>query len=609
MNELPNQIARTDLENFRGRYRNTTPMILTTRDLSLGGTVGVEHKLEMEPLTVPQMNEFVKGYLPDQHQQMLQQMGDRLRKLAETPLMLVMLCDVFDQNGSIPSNLGEAFRDFVHIYDTKLKANVQTYQNSQAVWSKLLQKLAFKMMQGFSPKEFNLRITKQNAIELIHQQFDKPYEQASLWLEDLLKYHLIQEFNSDQIEFRHQLIQEYYAAEECINNYSILVKYVTDPYWREVFLFASGIIDTADHLLLLMRFQIDQILNKDEKLQDFLNWIYKKSQSIEAPYKASAIRAFYYDFSGNFLIGNLGWKKSTDQFNDLLFSLWPTQSFEISQKIDQSLCIAFERVYEIDCINDRCQDLWTWEEEQHLWLECEAYKHDFQPNYENIKNEEIEAEIENLIKEYNDFDNQLDSELHYDLLIADTFQKSLVTSYFEFSEILPPTIYQYPSTPRIDLGLDLKKSMETLLDSMEVLIIQANTFTDQKSEEYIAWWRSIGYQWLKEFILIMREHRNIGHNWEFSETQKKLLRSHCYANQLLIDCLNGNIHISAETRREIEDTLLLPIAEVEKRCTNQSKLIPATLDNSSSNQITNYYLQGSTIGNLAHNVQGNQHSI
>ncbi len=612
VNELPSQTARTDLENFRVRYRRFTPMILTTRDLSLGGTTGIEYKLEMEPLTVLQMNEFVKGYLPDQHQQMLQQMGDRLRKLAGTPLMLVMLCDVFAQNGNMPSNLGGAFRDFVHIYDTELKVNVQTHQNSQVVWPKLLQNLAFNMMQGSSPTEFSLRITKQKATELIQQRFNKPYDQASLWLEDLLKYHLIQLINDYEIEFRHQLIQEYYAASWCINNDNGLVeltKYVTDSRWREVFLFATEITNSADHLLLLMRSQIDQILSEDEKLQKFLTWLHEKSKSIETKYKPVPIRAFYYDFSGNFLVEKFGWKKTTNKFNDLISSLWFTQRFEISQSIDKSLCIAFEREYELDHINDRCQDLWIWEEEHRHWLKCEGYNHDFQPNYEKIKNEEIELEIEALVKEYNNSEDQLDSELHYDLMIADTIQKSLVTSYFNFSEILPPTSYHYPSTPRIDLGSDLKKSMQTLLDSMEVLVIQANTFTDQKSEEYIAWWRSVGYQWLKEFISIMREHRNIGHNWEFSETQKQLLRSHCHANQLLIDCLNSNIHISAKTRREIEDTLLLPIAEVEKRCTNQSRLIPETLDNSSSNQIINYYLQGSTIGNLAHNVQGSQHSI
>jgi HEAT repeat protein len=248
VNELPSQSARTDLENFRSRYRKTTPMILTTRDLSLGGTVGVEHKLEMEPLTVPQMNEFVKGYLPNQHQQMLQQMGDRLQQFAETPLLLVMLCDVFDKYLKIPANLGEAFREFAQIYDSKLKeSNVPTHENSQTVWPELLQRLAFIMMQGNSPTEFSLRITKQKATELIQQQFNKTYDQASLWLDDLLRYHLIQEFSKDQVEFRHQLIQEYYAAEcllKCLNGIDedeLKRKYLNYLKWTEPLMLMLGL--------------------------------------------------------------------------------------------------------------------------------------------------------------------------------------------------------------------------------------------------------------------------------------------------------------------------------------------------------------------------------
>jgi hypothetical protein len=36
------------------------------------------------------------------------------------------------------------------------------------------------------------------------------------WLEDLLNYHLIQLGIGEQIEFRHQLIQQYYTAESLL---------------------------------------------------------------------------------------------------------------------------------------------------------------------------------------------------------------------------------------------------------------------------------------------------------------------------------------------------------------------------------------------------------
>jgi len=43
-----------------------------------------------------------------------------------------------------------------------------------------------------------------------------PENCALCWLEDLLNHHLIQLGAGDQIEFRHQLIQEYYTAESLL---------------------------------------------------------------------------------------------------------------------------------------------------------------------------------------------------------------------------------------------------------------------------------------------------------------------------------------------------------------------------------------------------------
>lgn len=54
VNELPSEVARSQLIAFR-RDHPKVPMIFTTRDLSLGGDLGIEQKLEMQPLTEAQM--------------------------------------------------------------------------------------------------------------------------------------------------------------------------------------------------------------------------------------------------------------------------------------------------------------------------------------------------------------------------------------------------------------------------------------------------------------------------------------------------------------------------------------------------------------------------
>lgn len=63
----------------------------------------------------------------------------------------------------------------------------------------------------------------------------------------------------------------------------------------------------------------------------------------------------------------------------------------------------------------------------------------------------------------------------------------------------------------------------------------------------------------------MIEYRNIGYKFELSEQQKAALRQYYDANLMLLDCLNSSHEVSNKVRIEIEESLFLPIAEIEKR--------------------------------------------
>ena len=147
VNELPSSEAQRNLQKFRQDYQQTTPMVFTTRDLGVGGDLGISKKLEMQPLTETQMGEFVRGYLPETGEQMLQQLGERLREFGETPLLLMMLCSVFASNeNQIPPNLGSVFRQFTEIYDRQIKQDIPVTDESRRWWKRLLQHLAWVMM-------------------------------------------------------------------------------------------------------------------------------------------------------------------------------------------------------------------------------------------------------------------------------------------------------------------------------------------------------------------------------------------------------------------------------------------------------------------------------
>ena len=216
VNELPSEEARSQLSDFR-RNHPTVPMIFTTRDLSLGGDLGIEKKLEMQPLTEAQMQDFIRAYLPEQAEEMLHQLGERLREFGKTPLLLWMLCDLFAETQTIPENLGLVFRLFTQEYERNLKQDV-VIESDRDWWKSVLQQLAWVMMQGETPTELRVGIPREEAVQAIaqflHGKVAYGEDFARKCLRDLQKYHLIQAGTGNQeLEFRHQLIQEYYAAE------------------------------------------------------------------------------------------------------------------------------------------------------------------------------------------------------------------------------------------------------------------------------------------------------------------------------------------------------------------------------------------------------------
>ncbi|MEG4318441.1 MULTISPECIES: HEAT repeat domain-containing protein [unclassified Microcoleus] len=218
VNEIPSQKRRQELQRFHDKNSHTR-MIFTTRDLALGGSLGIEKKLEMCALTEAQMREFVSKYLPQHGDLLLRQLGNRLREVAETPLLLVMMCQVFENSGKIPQSKGELFQEFDRQYD-EFKGAQSVSEDFRRFKSDLLQQLAFVMLQGDSqrPTDGWVAISRDRAEGILEcwlrdkGVLDAPTK-AKEWLEDLLEHHLLQvAAKREEIEFHHQLFQEYYAG-------------------------------------------------------------------------------------------------------------------------------------------------------------------------------------------------------------------------------------------------------------------------------------------------------------------------------------------------------------------------------------------------------------
>ncbi|MFN6581063.1 MAG: HEAT repeat domain-containing protein [Aulosira sp. ZfuVER01] len=275
VNELPNEEARRELKTFRENHPKT-PMIFTTRDLGVGGDLGIEQKLEMQPLTEEQMQQFIRAYLPETGEEMLQRLGERLRSFGETPLLLWMLCELFQQTNDIPPNLGLVFRQFTQFYDSQIKDDVRVVEELRCWWKQSLEALAFTMMQGETPTELRVIIDRLEAEEILTKflegKVDYPPTRAKELLKDLLKHHLIQISSNEKIEFRHQLIQEYYAA-ECllqklpyISNEKLKRDYLNYLKWTEPLALMLALVEKEAQAVEVVKLALEVDLNLGARL-------------------------------------------------------------------------------------------------------------------------------------------------------------------------------------------------------------------------------------------------------------------------------------------------------------------------------------------------------
>ncbi len=274
VNEIPSQKRRQELQRFHDKNSHTR-MIFTTRDLALGGSLGIEKKLEMCALTEAQMREFVGKYLPQHGDLLLRQLGNRLREVAETPLLLQMMCQVFKNSGKIPQSKGELFQEFDRLYD-EFKGAQSVSEDFRRFKSDLLQQLAFVMLQGDSlrPTDGWVAISRDRAERILECGLrdrgvvDAPTK-AKEWLEDLLEHHLLQvAAKREEIEFHHQLFQEYYAGRalrkllveghiDAIDDRRLQHFYLNYFKWTEPLAFMLSLLADEDRAVRVVRLALD----------------------------------------------------------------------------------------------------------------------------------------------------------------------------------------------------------------------------------------------------------------------------------------------------------------------------------------------------------------
>ena len=230
-----------------------------------------------------------------------------IQELASSPLLLTLLCLVFGESADFPANRSELYKEGLDVLLKKWdgKRNIQREQLYKNLSLKRKEDLLSQIaLTTFEQKEY---FFKQKTLEAYISDFirnlpnvDSDPEILRIDSEAVLKsiesqHGLLVERARGVYSFSHLMFQEYFAARKIIagSAYEDLVTHLTEKRWREIFLLTVSMMRNADDLLILIKQEIDKLINRDQQLQKLLIWVAQKSKSAKAPYKPAAIRAFY----------------------------------------------------------------------------------------------------------------------------------------------------------------------------------------------------------------------------------------------------------------------------------------------------------------------------
>jgi GTPase SAR1 family protein len=460
-----------------------------------------------------------------------------LYELATNPLLLTLLCLVFEEGGRFPANRSELYKEGLDVllkkWDAKRNIKREEVYKQLSLQRKedLLSQIAYEAFEqdDYFFKQRFVEEQIQNYIRNLpnaRTDLKALYFDSEAVLNSIVAQHgLLVERARGIYSFSHLTFQEYFTArwfkENADGDFGDLVIHIINKQWREVFLLTVGMLKNSNQLLKNMKHEIDNIFAHDPKLQEFLLWINEKSFSVAIPYKPAAIRAFYF-----------------------ILALHPTIDSTIDRKLYSDIDYSFS-------------------------LMLDKYKHSkYKPEFA----------FEAYSKDYFSFSNYFDCDGYFTC-------KNVFDNYVGQSEI---EIDLYLNLA-LDTVFNLSRNRDTDLyrararlgerERNEFLVLCFNRCKNpelrqvlqdmhsqisgapQKNwEEFAQWWRVKGWNWAKQFRDVIVKYRNIGHEWNFDNNQIKLLRQYYEANKLLVDCLSSDCYVSREVREEIESTLLSPLA-------------------------------------------------
>lgn len=483
--------------------------------------------------------------------------NQRIRELSNTPLLLHLICLIFQNRGDFPSKRVDLYKEGIDLLLTRWNQfNERTQTNTSDIdlvelRTALRQIAAITLEQGKSSFE-------EGEISLFLESCPRTLSDIEV-LSGLLVKKKWQTY-----AFSHQTFQEYLTAEEFVNSrpgWQKMLTHIGEARWREVFLLTVEMLPNTEKFLRLikqgflnLRTEYDNLddaeLGKeldtsnpeisywrtpsmsDVDLQVFLIQANEKSCAVTNYCKPAAIRSFYFSCGiilTNFIVNRENFDGSVWVTIDKGFELacaidcnfraspTPDHSLGRNLEVDYRLIIAFSIASELAqwCIHG---DIKLSEAYSVYELTCDL---DSKLNFPIPFSVAHKSEI---------YPKQL-------CLFVEEETKTKTESFF-------------------DVPYDFLQSLQQLKTQIPLHTLRA----DEDLYRLVDWWEYHGGQWVESLRNLIIQHRNMGHKQCFDYYEYfEVLEQYYKANKLLVDCLNTGCKVPEEVRSYIEENLFLPI--------------------------------------------------
>jgi predicted NACHT family NTPase len=207
------------------------------------------------------------------------------KELAQTPVLLTLICVLYQRSGQFPTNRGTLYERALRVLLEEWNAakeipQTQIYKGLDTKRKELL--LSEIAYSGFVEDRlfFQKRDLSKQIEKILPEMLpDEKLIDGYAILRDIEVQHGILVERAESIySFSHLTIQEFLTALYLYDDAAAIVEQVVndqlfDQRWREVFLLLAGLKNNGDALLLTIEKRIQEFVLDNPKLQAILEWV------------------------------------------------------------------------------------------------------------------------------------------------------------------------------------------------------------------------------------------------------------------------------------------------------------------------------------------------